>query len=118
MPQAVRVALMLVVVGLWAYLCLAPSDDISPPIINDKLAHFIGNFGVAGVVFIAGITRQFRYVFLLVFLYSFGIECVQGFLPSRYFSFLDILANAAGIVVALLLMHYLQHRRLLNVIWF
>lgn len=111
LPNWLRKLWAVLVVLFWCYVCFAPTDPDAPPIINDKLAHFIGNFGVTGSLFIAGFMQSYWPLAGLVMAYSFAIECVQYLLPGRYFSGLDMAANTAGIIVAVLLIKWLQAHR-------
>lgn len=38
---------------------------------------------------------------LLLLLYGILIECIQYFIPNRYFSFLDVFADAVGIFIGI-----------------
>jgi len=86
---------------LLLYLTLMPSlnTDISYPHI-DKLFHFIG-FGT--FAFFCGLAfpklNAIR-VIIIASLLGIVVEIVQSFLPHRGFSYLDMLADLAGILAA------------------
>ncbi|WP_339898808.1 VanZ family protein [uncultured Gilvimarinus sp.] len=70
---------------------------------NDLLMHFSG-YVVAGIsIGFAFGKRSVAWRFLVLFLFSTGIECIQYTLPWRSFDVRDIAANTAGIVLGLLL---------------
>lgn len=47
---------------------------------------------------------------LLLLFYGILIECIQYFIPNRYFSFLDIFADTVGIFIATIIYKELQRR--------
>ncbi|WP_041522563.1 VanZ family protein [Gilvimarinus agarilyticus] len=70
---------------------------------NDLLMHFSG-YVVAGIsIGFAFGKRSAAWRFLVLFLFSTGIECFQYTLPWRSFDVRDIAANTVGIVLGLLL---------------
>ena len=67
---------------------------------NDLLAHGLGYFVLMGSGLFAFPHRQFMLRLFLAFLaYSFVIECIQYFLPYRFFSLMDMLANGTGLLL-------------------
>lgn len=118
LPLWVRLILCTLVIVFWGYVCLAPvSDGPSWFEINDKVAHFIGNFGIAGVIYIAALCRRWWPLLGVVLAYALAIEVAQSFIPSRFFSLWDMAANTAGAVTAVLLMRWLEQRKLRPVYW-
>lgn len=112
LPLSARVVLCALAIVFWGYVCLAPSSDEPAWIeINDKVAHFIGNFGITGLIYIAALCRRWWPLAGIVLAYSLGIEVVQSFLPSRVFSLWDMVANGAGVVAAIILMQWLEGRK-------
>jgi len=108
----VRWLLFTGVVLIWTGLCLWPNyDGGSSGLINDKLAHGIGNFVLFGVLLIAYQRFQLLPAAILVALYSFGIELAQLMVPGRFFDLFDMLANISGIAVAAILVRYLNHKK-------
>lgn len=109
LPLVVRLGLFISALMIWTALCLWPSyDDTGVALINDKLAHFIGNFGMFGVLII---WRQRLPLLLgigLVFTYSVAIEYLQISIPGRFFDYYDMVANGSGALVAAILVRFLQ----------
>ena len=67
---------------------------------GDKLAHLL-TFGVLAFLADAGWPEKglFWYKLLPLSLYGAAIEIGQYFVPNRFFSLLDILADVAGVVL-------------------
>jgi len=119
LPFIVRLSLCVVVIVFWAYVCLAPSSDEPAWIeINDKVAHFVGNFGITGVIYIAAVCRRWWSLAGIVLSYALGIEVIQSFIPSRFFSLWDMVANTGGVVTAIVLMQWLERRKQSSENWF
>lgn len=81
---------------IYSYLSLTSTPGDYVPVYNDKLMHF-GGYLVAGfsITFaLPGMPWWQRWLLLAV--YSTGIEIAQHFMPPRTFSWLDILANTMG----------------------
>ena len=91
-----RISLIVIILGI-AYLSLTPSDTIT--IGNDKISHFIA-YGIL-MSNVGLLTYHKAKSFLLgIFLslaYGALIEVGQHFVPGRFMSGLDMLANAAGV---------------------
>lgn len=73
----------------------------------DKWRHFLAYAGLGGTMAYAvadsdyGIRRQALGVFAVTVIYGLGVEAGQSFLPERYFSLGDAIANALGAVLAM-----------------
>lgn len=93
------VSLILVIIGI-TVLSLLPPRSAPDMHTNDKVGHFIAyavlslNFGL----WINHIKAHAKYLILLI---SYGalMEFLQGFVPGRDQSFLDMLANASGVII-------------------
>lgn len=91
-----KISLVAIVLGI-AYLSLTPLESIT--IGNDKISHFIAygvlmsNVGILtyhkAQLFLAGV--------LLSLAYGALIEVAQHFVPGRFMSGYDMLANAGGV---------------------
>jgi len=70
----------------------------------DKLAHFCAYLGYAlfATLWIKDKRAQ-RWLFLLLFILGGMIELIQGLIPGRDRSILDVLANSAGAFIGALL---------------
>ena len=94
--------LTLLVITILAFL---PDYDALPPIVSfsDILNHTLA-FTVLFVLFRAAHTQlALKYVFLFLLTYALFIEAVQYFLPTRFASFSDILADTTGLLIGYLL---------------
>lgn len=92
-----------VMLCLYTWAGLTPSPGATLANANDLALHFSG-YVIAGMAI--GLHRPgaaFGWQFLVLFSYSFAIECIQHFIPNRAFDPLDLAANGSGIVVGLLL---------------
>ncbi len=80
------------------------SDPTSATGINDKVAHIL-TFLLLGLLvrpaFPLLMNRLQPYLWLLS--YGLGIEVIQYFIPSRSFSLLDLAADAAGLLLSVVL---------------
>ncbi len=70
-------------------------------LINDKVGHFL-IFLLMGVWALFGWqgTRHGPVLIGFLAVYGFTIECVQGYVPGRYFSLLDWSADILGLIIA------------------
>lgn len=83
--------------------CLVPARWL-PPLPNDKLMHFLA-YGVLALM-IGHLVKANAAFFLslaVLLLASLLIEILQNFVPGRKFCWFDMMANAAGILMAALL---------------
>ncbi len=94
----------IVLVLVATYLCLTPRVPISTPFqISDLLNHFVGH-GVLAIYF-AGLVTRARWWLIFVFLLLFGVavEFAQYSMNvGRHGEFRDVVANAGGAVLGLL----------------
>jgi len=85
----------------------------------DKVAHF-GLFFITGLISVLGarFLSQFRSRMLFGIIFSLvlavGTEFAQSFLPVRNMSFYDLLADIAGLVVALALCIFIYRQAYLS----
>ncbi len=96
---------MLIAVS-WQSLVPKPLDAFQ--YTSDKTLHFIGWFSL-GISLLLGINK--KYILMaccLLFIYSIGIEIGQHFIPGRFFSLLDIVANGSGIIAAWLVKYLIK----------
>ena len=111
LPLSARLSLFIAVFSVWTGLCLWPVYEPSGDgLINDKVAHFVGNFGVLGVLIIWRQQLPLLLACGLVFVYSFVIECLQLSIPGRFFDYYDLVANACGAIVAMIVVSTLRIR--------
>jgi VanZ family protein len=97
-----------VIVGLALYVCLAPTPDIPGSFeLNDKFSHAAGHALLT--IYFTGLVARSRWWKVVVFLTLFGIavEVAQHFMKAgREAEARDLLANAAGVALGLLLAHF------------
>lgn len=97
-----RISLILVLLGI-AYLSLTPSETIV--VGNDKISHFIA---YAVLMFNAGLLtyktqRKFILAIAVCLVYGALIEVGQHFVPGRFMSGYDMIANASGVGIGTIL---------------
>jgi VanZ family protein len=99
--KAIRLLLLLELLGI-VYLSLkSPNGGVNVQ-INDKVGHFIG-YGVLSLnTFLDfGFKPIRKGILLMIGLLGMGaiLEGLQGFVPGREVSGLDIVANSIGVVI-------------------
>lgn len=98
--QSVFVLLIL----LSLYLSLSPAVGSVPMIWNDKIIHCISYFVLMMTLDFSCCTgKRLMIKSTLVLIYSCLIEVGQSYVPGREMSLGDVVANASGIVLFLLL---------------
>lgn len=103
--------LMLLILITWQALSPQPIEQTQN--INDKLGHVLAFFVLAFTTDHAYATSPFRLKkFLYLITYGILIEIFQHFIPNREFSVLDMLADAGGLLVYMLLWSTLINREL------
>ena len=96
-----RISLVIVVIGI-AYLSLSPSETIV--VGNDKISHFIA---YSVLMFNAGlltynVKRNFILSIILCLVYGALIEVEQHFVPGRFMSGYDMIANSLGVFIGII----------------
>ena len=100
-------------IHLWASLAPIPANAAFE--INDKVSHYLA-FAWLGTILVWSLIscslrwperirlqKIWLWAALALFLYGLAIEGWQNLLPHRQFEWLDLAANAAGIVTVLIL---------------
>ena len=91
-------------VFLMTILALKPMHGAGSIDHVDKILHFFAYFVLAGLAFL--FARRFKpflkWCFALM-VYGAIIELLQSFMPGRYMSFADFIANISGIAVMVIL---------------
>ena len=84
-------------------LALLPLAKPVVPLLSDKMKHALAFFTLA-VLALRGWRGLSLFPALAAYLMLYGlfIECAQYFIPHRYFSGLDLVADAVGIALAAL----------------
>ena len=99
--KALRLLLLMELLGI-IYLSLkSPNGGVNVQ-LNDKVGHFIG-YGVLSLntFLVFGFRTRLQTTLILLFLIGWGVlmEGLQGFVPGREVSGLDILANSIGVAI-------------------
>jgi len=99
---------LLLLVTAFCLAKLSPSE----PLINDKVQHFIAFAALTVPAAMSWpLLGLLAPVGLLLVLYGAAIECVQYLLPWRSAEWLDLLADAAGVVFGLYVASIIRRRR-------
>jgi VanZ family protein len=90
---------------LVSYLCLAPQDSSSEPLIWDKAAHALAYSGFAVLCcLIARNRKELAFLIAFCFLFGIGMEFLQGQTGYREASAEDQLANTIGLFLGWIVM--------------
>ena len=93
------------------YMALTPAPGTLQASVNDKLGHSLAFLLLAFLSHASWPNRDFSWRFALPLLgYGLLIEIAQYFIPQRFFSWLDLLADAGGIVFYMLLLWLLARQ--------
>lgn len=98
-----RISLILLALSI-AYLSLSPTSTIT--ISSDKINHFIAYFVLmtnAGLISVSKGKPLFLAAGLVIF-YGGLMEACQYFVPGRFTSFYDFLANLGGVISSALIL--------------
>jgi VanZ family protein len=110
-PKIVKAGLFFCVAFGIAILSLLPPKQVELG-SSDKLSHFIAYF-ILMLSF--GIWREKnKHLFvgiLLMVAYGILLEFLQGLVPGRVPSFLDVIANTGGVVLGACMFYFLTKRR-------
>lgn len=89
-------------------LAVLPDYNSLPPLvsISDLLNHFVAFVALTLLYTLSYAHTRERIAFSLV-LYAITIEVVQVFLPTRFASLSDILADSLGILLVLILIKFI-----------
>lgn len=83
------------------YLALTPQNIEMVESFWDKQNHFIAFFTLYVLLSLAYKHLSTRLKVILLVLVGFQIEITQYFIPNRYFSLMDIVADGIGIVIGI-----------------
>ncbi len=107
--MVLRITLILIVTGI-TYLSLTPTDTLT--VGNDKLSHFIA---YAVLMCNVGLLTyqnklKFRWGILLSIIYGGVLEVIQQYVPGRYMSIYDLIANAIGVLIGAIVIRVFYNR--------
>jgi VanZ family protein len=101
-PLVFRIALMLALLGI-GYLAITPVHTVLPD-SNDKLKHLFAFLVLAYLADAAFSERPWNWRKAGPLLgYGLLLECIQYFVPNRFFSLADLAADAVGLALYSLL---------------
>jgi len=93
--------LLFLALGMILVMATSPADHSAATGINDKVGHVMA-FILLGLLsqqaYPSKCSDWVLYAWLLA--YGLGIEAIQYFIPERSFSLLDLVADAAGLLIA------------------
>ena len=90
-------------------LMLLPAEELPSVDLSDKTEHLLAFFGLMALAWLGYRQQQAPWQLAAwLIAYGIGIECIQYFIPSRSFSVLDMVADAAGVLPAWLLATQLE----------
>ena len=87
--------LVLVVV----FLSLKPESSVQLIEVNDKIGHALAYSALMANALLAFPSKDKKHLGILLLLMGSLIEILQGFIPGRFSSFYDLLANSLGIMI-------------------
>lgn len=80
-------------------LAVVPNYDYLPPVfsLSDKLNHLAAFFVLAGLAYGSRYNHPYRLQLYSLVGYAVVIEIIQYFLPTRFFSLSDVVADLLGV---------------------
>lgn len=110
-----RIAFFTALAGITT-LAFLPNYSALPPIVSvSDLANHAVAFFTLFCLYRVSYSHSMRRIVTLLVTYAFCIEIIQAFLPTRYFSLADIVADTTGMIVAIFFLKQLSpHFPLLN----
>ena len=97
---------LLIIIAVIAYLSITPVETIS--IGNDKVGHFIA---YASLMINLGLLtysnrKKYMLVIVLALFYGGSLEIIQHYVPGRFMSIYDMLANSGGVLLGVLIINF------------
>lgn len=104
-----RSGLVLVLIMILG-LSLLPGSDLPTVNANDKLNHFLAYSVLAALAGLARLPVSLVALASLLVIYGVSLEVAQGLMPyGRSASWLDALANTAGVLTGIAVSYCLNH---------
>ena len=100
--------LLFAALGLIAYLSLMPYEGELLANNRDKTAHLVVYGGLMVLALWAYSPAKWLIAALALLLYSIALELGQILVPTRHFSYYDIIANAVGIALGYAIVKVMQ----------
>ncbi len=93
-------------------LAFLPDYSALPPVVSySDLANHAAAFVVLYLLYALSYPHTARRIFMSLFIYGIFIEAVQAFLPTRFASAEDILADSAGLLLGMGIMWMVECKR-------
>ena len=87
------------------------TTTISIPVVEqswDKANHFIAFFTLYILLHYGYKSLNLKTKILYLLLFAIQIEIVQYFIPNRYFSLLDVVADSIGIIIGIGVVYFIK----------
>lgn len=102
--KKIKIIIVFILLIITYYSLKLPDPKSLTVHINDKLGHFLAYASLAThVLFLCNLRKEKLIGMILMISYGFLMELLQGFVPGRDPSFLDMIANSSGILVGLVI---------------
>jgi len=109
-----KISLIIVVIGI-TYLSLkAPSGGVEIH-VNDKFGHGLAYFVLTVNIGLLLQRNNCWWAAIIAFGFSALLEYLQGFVPGRTVSSLDLVANASGALIGVIVLFFF-HKHLLGLL--
>ena len=99
----VLISLILVILGIGILSLLPPRSGMELP-TNDKVGHFVAYTVLTVNAGLLVERRKWIVLFATCILYGMLLELLQGLVPGRQVSVLDVLANSTGVLIGWLIL--------------
>lgn len=104
-----RIIVFLLFAGI-TYLSVSPTTNVT--VGDDKVGHFIAYFTL---MFFLGLelgirNRQLLKAWGITFAYGIIMELIQHYVPGRFMSLLDLVANSLGGILAFFVLYFFGNR--------
>lgn len=107
--------------GLMFFVCLVSIEYLATTTREiemvsamwDKSNHFIAFFVLYILLSLAYKNMKLYIKIVLLLVFALQIEIVQHFIEGRFFSLMDVVADAIGITIGIIVLNYLQRVKLL-----
>ncbi|HLU86167.1 MAG TPA: VanZ family protein [Taishania sp.] len=112
--KLIKTCLVIVIIAI-AFLSLKPIDVEIELYVNDKIGHALA---YCVLTFLGGLLVEKRKLFIVAlaaFVYSALLEYLQGFVPGRMVDWRDLIANASGVIIGVILLFILKEA-ILNIL--
>lgn len=103
----IRISALLVLATITVLSLLPPSSGVEIK-VNDKFGHGLAYFVLMCNLGLLYRQRYFPWIALAILAYSCLMEYIQGFIPGRTVSWLDVVANTTGAIIGVVFLVFFQ----------